>query len=168
VPDPSNDLDGCGVPKVQPLDEFDDPEGSVRFFCVLIAPFGGVAEERSVPHFARLLPVPVSRIPLEVVDETGSEDPVEKGFLTWEGDVLGQSKGCTMVVLSEYPDKFVPLQGDGDDVGAGGLDATRVGDSPEFSHIGYRNPNLAKCGGEAQHLEKLGTWSPPGLPMSQP
>jgi hypothetical protein len=26
-----------------------------------------------------------------------------------------------------------------------------------------RNPNLAKCGGEAQHLEKLGTWSPPGL-----
>jgi hypothetical protein len=27
-----------------------------------------------------------------------------------------------------------------------------------------RNPNLAKCGSEAQHLEKLGIWSPPGLP----
>jgi len=27
-----------------------------------------------------------------------------------------------------------------------------------------RNPNLAKCGGEAQHLEKLGIWGPPGLP----
>jgi hypothetical protein len=27
-----------------------------------------------------------------------------------------------------------------------------------------RNPNLAKCGGEAQHLEKLGIWSPSGLP----
>jgi hypothetical protein len=26
-----------------------------------------------------------------------------------------------------------------------------------------RNPNLAKCGGEAQHLEKLGIWSPSGL-----
>jgi hypothetical protein len=26
-----------------------------------------------------------------------------------------------------------------------------------------RNPTLAKCGGEAQHLEKLGTLSPPGL-----
>jgi len=26
-----------------------------------------------------------------------------------------------------------------------------------------RNPNLTKCGGEAQHLEKLGIWSPPGL-----
>jgi len=31
-------------------------------------------------------------------------------------------------------------------------------------HMLCRNPNLAKCGGEAQHLEKLGIWSPPGLP----
>jgi hypothetical protein len=30
-----------------------------------------------------------------------------------------------------------------------------------------RNPNLAKCGGEAQHLEKLGIWSPQGLPNVQ-
>jgi hypothetical protein len=30
-----------------------------------------------------------------------------------------------------------------------------------------RNPNLTKCGGEAQHLEKLGIWSPPGLPNVQ-
>jgi hypothetical protein len=29
---------------------------------------------------------------------------------------------------------------------------------------GCRNPNLAKCGGEAQHLEKLRIWGPPGLP----
>jgi hypothetical protein len=28
----------------------------------------------------------------------------------------------------------------------------------------YRNPTLAKCGGEAQHLEKVRIWSPPGLP----
>jgi hypothetical protein len=27
-----------------------------------------------------------------------------------------------------------------------------------------RNPTLAKCGGEAQHLEKLRIWSPSGLP----
>jgi hypothetical protein len=27
-----------------------------------------------------------------------------------------------------------------------------------------RNPSLAKCGGEAQHLEKLGVGVPPGLP----
>jgi len=25
------------------------------------------------------------------------------------------------------------------------------------------NPTLAKCGGEAQHLEKVRIWSPPGL-----
>jgi hypothetical protein len=29
------------------------------------------------------------------------------------------------------------------------------------------NPNLAKCGGEAQHLERVGIWSPPGLPNVQ-
>ncbi len=132
MPYPSNDLGGRGVPEVQLLDEFDHPGGLVQFLCVLIAPFGRVAEERGVPHVARLLLVPVSRVPLEVGNKTGSEDPVEKGFLTWEGDVLGQSEGCTMVVLSEYPDRFVPLQGDGDGVGAGGLDVTRVGDSPEF------------------------------------
>jgi len=126
VLDPSNDLGGRGVPEAQPLDEFDNPRGSVRFSCVLVAPLGGVAKERSVPHVARLLPVPVSRVPFEVGNKSGSEDPVEKGFLTWEGEVLGQSEGCTMVVLSENPDRFVPLQGDGDGVGACGLDATRV------------------------------------------
>jgi hypothetical protein len=26
-----------------------------------------------------------------------------------------------------------------------------------------RNPTLAKCRGEAQHLEKLEVWSPPGI-----
>ncbi len=31
-----------------------------------------------------------------------------------------------MAVLSKYPYWFVPLQGDGDDVGACGLDAARV------------------------------------------
>ena len=30
--------------------------------------------------------------------------------------------------------------------------------------VGYcHNPNLAKCGGEAQHLEKVRIWSPPRL-----
>jgi hypothetical protein len=33
--------------------------------------------------------------------------------------------------------------------------------------IYYRNPTLAKCGGEAQHLEKLEVWSRPGLPNVQ-
>jgi hypothetical protein len=30
-----------------------------------------------------------------------------------------------------------------------------------------RNPTLAKCGGEAQHLEKARIWSPLGLPNVQ-
>ncbi len=82
VPDPGNDLGGRGVPEAQSLDEFDDLGGSVRFFCVLVAPFGGVAEEMGVPHAVHLLPVLVSRVPLEVGNKAGSEDPVEKGFVT--------------------------------------------------------------------------------------
>jgi hypothetical protein len=34
-------------------------------------------------------------------------------------------------------------------------------------HHSCRNPTLAKCGGEAQHLEKVRIWSPPGLPNVQ-
>jgi hypothetical protein len=33
-----------------------------------------------------------------------------------------------------------------------------------FSYQICRNPTLAKCGGEAQHSQKLGTWSPLGFP----
>jgi hypothetical protein len=37
-------------------------------------------------------------------------------------------------------------------------------DSRDF---GCRNPTLAKCGGEAQHLEKVRIWSPSKLPNVQ-
>jgi hypothetical protein len=42
----------------------------------------------------------------------------------------------------------------------------RSGHSVEITMWGSfcRNPTLAKCGGEAQHLEKVRSWSPPGLP----
>ncbi len=41
--------------------------------------------------------------------------------------------------------------------------------SKSDSHIGAkcRNPTSAKCGGEAQHLEKLEVGSLPGLPNVQ-
>ncbi len=132
VPHPNNDLGSRRVSEVQPLDEVDDPGGAVQVFGVLVAPLGGVTEKRCVPHVARLLPVPVSGVPLEVGNKPGSEDPVEQGFLTWEGEVLGQSKSCSMIVLSQHLDGFVSLQGDGDGVGSSGFDVTRVGDSPEF------------------------------------
>ncbi len=42
-----------------------------------------------------------------------------------------------------------------------------TGRSPRLKADNYLNccnPTLAKCGGEAQHLERVGIWSPPGLP----
>jgi hypothetical protein len=35
------------------------------------------------------------------------------------------------------------------------------------AHLLCHNPTLAKCGGEAQHLEKVRIWSPSGLPNVQ-
>jgi hypothetical protein len=46
-------------------------------------------------------------------------------------------------------------------------DHKRSGIDPTSVHADCRNPTLAKCGGEAQHLEKLRIWSPPGLPNVQ-
>jgi hypothetical protein len=40
----------------------------------------------------------------------------------------------------------------------------KLGYGPNSQHFKCRNPTLAKCGGEAQHLEKVRIWSPPGLP----
>jgi hypothetical protein len=37
----------------------------------------------------------------------------------------------------------------------------------QYGYICCRNPTLAKCGGEAQHLENVRIWSPPGLPNVQ-
>jgi hypothetical protein len=40
---------------------------------------------------------------------------------------------------------------------------SKMGLHDPFGHFKCRNPTLAKCGGEAQHLEKVRIWSPPGL-----
>jgi hypothetical protein len=89
VPHPGHNLSCRGVSEVQTLDEVDDPGGVVWFSGVLVAPLGGVSEERSVSQFVRLLPMPISGVPLEVGNKSESEDPVEQGFLTREGEVFG-------------------------------------------------------------------------------
>ncbi len=136
VPDPSHDLSGRGIAEVQTLDEVDDPGGVVRFSGVLVAPLRGVPEERCVPKFVRLLPVPVAGVPLEVENESGSEDPVEQGFLVGWGEILGQFEGCSVFFLSKEPDEFISIQGDGDRAGARSLDAPCVGGFPEFKYVG--------------------------------
>jgi len=102
VPHPGDDLGGRGVPEVQMLDEVDNPGGMMRFFGILVTPLRGISKERSIPHVSRLLPVPVSWIPLEVRNKPRSENPIDWGFLTWKGEVFGQSKGCSMAVLGEH------------------------------------------------------------------
>jgi hypothetical protein len=40
-------------------------------------------------------------------------------------------------------------------------------DLPALLYLSVATPLWPSVGGEAQHLEKLGTWSPPGLPNIQ-
>jgi hypothetical protein len=47
------------------------------------------------------------------------------------------------------------------------LDQTKIYTKLDLRGAYCRNPTLAKCGVEAQHLEKLGIWSPPRLPNVQ-
>ncbi len=47
------------------------------------------------------------------------------------------------------------------------VNLSNYGLSHVFKSVTCRNPTLAKCGGEAQHLEKVRIWSPPGLPNVQ-
>ncbi len=79
VPDPSDNHPslglGCRVAEAQTLDEVDD-SGGVWFPCVLVTSLRGVAEERGDSHVVFLLPMPVTWIPIEIGDKTGSENPV--------------------------------------------------------------------------------------------
>jgi hypothetical protein len=59
VPQFRYDLGGCGVAEVEVLDEGQEVGGVVGSPSILIASFGGVAEEGGGPHSGRLLPVPL-------------------------------------------------------------------------------------------------------------
>ncbi len=88
VPHPSDDLGDRRVSEVEELNEGDDAEG-VLLPRILVSPLGRIAKERGVAYVARLLPVLVFGIPLKFGDEAGLKDPVDWGFFSRGGNVLG-------------------------------------------------------------------------------
>ncbi len=80
MPHLCNDLGGRGVAQVWILREGDDAGCGAGAPGVLVTSFGRVAKEGNVSHAVGFLPLPVSRIPWEVRDEAGLEDPVDGGF----------------------------------------------------------------------------------------
>jgi hypothetical protein len=102
------------------LGEGDNDGGGAGTFSVLVPFFGGVAKERGVSHVVGFLPVPVSKVPREVKDETSLENPVDGGFFTWGRQVSSQPEGRSVTFLGEHSNGLVSLQGDGNVVGAGG------------------------------------------------
>jgi hypothetical protein len=88
MPYSGNDLGDRRVSEAERLDEGDDAGNMVLLLCVSVPPLGRIAEEGSVPDIARLLPVPISRIPFEFGDEAGFEYPIDWWFFSRGGECL--------------------------------------------------------------------------------
>jgi hypothetical protein len=114
VPHPGNDLGDRRVSEVEEFNEGDDAGGVLLPPCILVSPFGRIAKERGVAYVARLLLVPVSEIPLKLEDEAGLKDPVDWGFFSWGGKVLGQFERWPMALLHKHSDRLVPFKRDDD------------------------------------------------------
>jgi len=88
VPEPGDHLGVCGVSEVEALQEGQHVGGVVRLSCVYIAPFGGVAKEWCVAQRWVGSPVPLARVPWEILDEPCFKNPVRAGFLPGAGGSL--------------------------------------------------------------------------------
>jgi hypothetical protein len=71
----------------------------------------------------------------------------------WHKLKLDKTQNLSKVTIDKQVGSSVPRVG-----------TTIVTIDNHMAIIQCRNPTLAKCGGEAQHLESLRIWSPPGLP----
>jgi hypothetical protein len=136
MPHSGDDLGDRGVAKIQLLDEGDDVGSVLLPPGIPVSSLSRVTKERGIAHVVRLLPVPVSGIPWEVINKTGLEDPINWRFFTWGRYFLDQSERCSMAILGEDPDRHVPVKGDGDAMRAGSLDSTRVRGFFEFLGVG--------------------------------
>jgi len=110
VPHPGNDLGNGQVSEIKKLNESDDAGGVLLPPCISVSPLGRIAKERGVANVARLLPVQVSGIPLELGDEAGLEDPVDWGFFPGGGTSLASLSvapwpSCASTLIGLYPSR---------------------------------------------------------------
>ncbi|CAM6069644.1 unnamed protein product [Sphagnum tenellum] len=82
-----------GVLKVEAFYECDHTRSPRRIPSIVLASFGGVAKERSIPKGQRGTPVPLSWVPLEILDEPGFENPISGRFLAQNLQVYGDFEG---------------------------------------------------------------------------
>ncbi len=88
--------------------------------------------------------MPVSRVPLEVSNETRLKDPEDVGFFTWSREVFGDPESCSVELLGEHSHRFVARQGDGKAMRVGRLNAARGGSLSVFPDAGrvLPTPNM--------------------------
>ncbi len=105
-------------------------------FRILIPSLGRVAKEGGVSHAMCFLPMPVSRVPLEVSNETRLKDPEDVGFFTWSREVFGDPESCSVELLGEHSHRFVARQGDGNAMRVGRLNTACGGSLSVFPNAG--------------------------------
>ncbi len=76
VPELGGHLCGCRVPEIEALHEGQHIGGVCSLSSVRVSSFGRVAKERRVPQRWVRSPMPFSRIPWEVLNESRFVDPV--------------------------------------------------------------------------------------------
>jgi hypothetical protein len=99
---PGNHLGVCGVSEVEALQEGQHVRGVGCLSRVYIAPFGDVAEEWCVAQRWVGSPVPLARVPWEILDEPCFKIPVQGGLFTWCRRVPCNFEGYTRFILGEY------------------------------------------------------------------
>jgi hypothetical protein len=81
------------------LDEGGDAWGVQSLLRVSVSPLSRVAKEGCIAHIMSFLPVPITKIPLEVGNEASFQDPEDWGFFTWNLELFGNLECCPVVLL---------------------------------------------------------------------
>ncbi len=101
-----------------------------------VTSFSDVTVEGGVPKGQGGLPMPLLRVPREVLDKARFEDPEGWCFLTCSLQFLGDFESRPGAYLGENSDRAEVAGGDGDDLVGGGLDAPVGRHSFEFDRSG--------------------------------
>jgi hypothetical protein len=99
-----------------------------------VASLRNVSEKRGVPKVRDGLPVPLPRVPREILDKPSFEDPEYRSLLVCGLQLFGDSKIRLGAFLRENPNREVRAGGNGDYLIRDGLNAPFGRHSLEFDH----------------------------------
>jgi hypothetical protein len=118
-----NHLSARCVSEVEALYEGHHVGRAGRFSGVDVTPFGDISKERCVTQRRVRAPMPLARVPWEILNESCFKDPIQEGFFPWCRRIPGNLEGCARFLLLKNSHHAVVCRGDRVDLLRGGLDA---------------------------------------------